>query len=66
MIRRKGRNCVCGRWVPSFATTCIDCGRPQNLLLLYRLAGFFSGESGPRSQRPAATRKGRMRVEAVP
>lgn len=22
-----GRNCICGRWVPSFAERCTDCGR---------------------------------------
>lgn len=38
---RRGENCHCGRWNPSFATDCHSCHRSLRLVLVARMASYF-------------------------
>lgn len=52
-----GKNCGCGRWVPSFASKCIDCGRVSGRTLAVRLAAFYGASNEADDiQRPSAQR----------
>jgi len=64
-VKRTGSNCQCGRYNPSFAETCSDCGKILRIeIVLDNMANFFAGGAGRSAQRPGAKKADRWKQTA--